>query len=654
MAGFKELFALAGTISVDSSGAIKDIDKATKHAEQSEGKFGAAFKNIAMAAATYLSGTAIWNFGKSMVQAAADVQAETAQFEAAFTGVEGKAKDAFGRMEEYSGSLASRLQVVGTKAFSQFKGAGMEATDALANMEDYLKLAADGAAYYDLSLEETDELLRSFIRGNTEAGDRLGLFTSETQRNEAAMEKYGKKFLDLNEAQKQLLMLDISKGIYEASGATGQAARESEGYANVVGNLKEQWRQFLAQVGTPVLQALIPILQSIGDVLQSLAPIFTTVTNFLIQNKDYIVALAAGVAAAAAAYGAYKLVLLAVNTAEKISNGLKVAGVIAKALFTSATLAEAKATSKAALAQKGLNVAMLGSPITWVIVGIVALVAAFVVLWKKCEGFRNFWKKIWAQIKDAANKAWQGIKAVWAKVQPFFMAIWNAIKAGAKVLWAAVKTFFVVAWQGIKLVWNQAKAYFQLIWNTIRGIFKVVKSVLTGDFRGAWEGIKSIFKGVGTFFRTIVQNIVNAFKGIPSKIANMFSGVGAKIKSKITSGLGNIGGGVKKLLGFAGGGVFTGESAIRVAEYPNATTNPEIVTPQNIMRDTFAETLDNYALKINGGGDNSRVVALLEEYLPVIAHLKVVLSTGELVGALTDKMDKALGEKSDKKARGRA
>lgn len=653
MAGFKEIFALAGTISVDSSGAIKNIDKATKHAEQSESKFGSAFKNIALAAATYLTGTAIWNFGKAMVQAAADVQAETAQFEAAFTGVESKAKDAFGRMEEYSGSLASRLQVVGTKAFSQFKGAGMEATDALANMEDYLKLAADGAAYYDLSLEETDELLRSFIRGNTEAGDRLGLFTSETQRNEAAMEKYGKKFLDLNEAQKQLLMLDISKGIYEASGATGQAARESEGYANVVGNLKEQWRQFLAQVGTPVLQAVIPILQSIGEVLQSLAPIFTTVTNFLVKNKDYIVALAAGLATAAAAYGAYKLVLVAVNTAEKIGNALKVAAILTKALFTSATLAEAAATSKAALAQKGLNVAMLGSPITWIVAGITLVVGALVLLYKKSDTFRAFVNKLFANIKKWATDCWNSIKKVWAAVKPYFVAIWNSIKSSAQILWTVVKTYFSVAWSGIKLIWNNAKAYFQLVWNTIRGIFSVVKSVLTGDFRGAWNGIKSIFSGVGAFFRQVVSNTVNAFKGIGTKIANTFKGVGTKIKNNITSGLGKIGGGVKKLLGFANGGVFTGESAIRVAEYPNATTNPEIVTPQNIMRDTFAETLDNYALKVNGGGDNSRVVELLEEYLPVIAHLKVMLNTGELVGALTDRMDKALGERSDRKARGR-
>lgn len=653
MAGFKEIFALAGTISVDSSGAIKNIDKATKHAEQSESKFGSAFKNIATMAAAYLSGTAIWNFGKSMVQAAADVQAETAQFDAAFQDLSGSAKEAFGRLEESTGTLATRLQVSGTKAFSQFKGAGMDATDALANMEEYLNLAADGAAYYDMSLEETDELLRSFIRGNTEAGDRLGLFTSEAQRNEKAMEMYGKKFLDLNEAQKQLLMLDVAKGIYDASGATGQAARESEGYANVVGNLKEQWRQFLAQVGAPVLQAVIPILQGIGGALQSLAPIFTTVTNFLVKNKEYIVALAIGISTAAAAYGAYKAVLFAVNTAEKIGNALKVAGVVAKALFTSATLAEAKATASATLAQKGLNTAMLGSPITWIVAGITLVVTALVLLYKKSDTFRAFVDKLFANIKKWATDCWNSIKKVWAQVKPYFTAIWNAIKSSAQILWTVVKTYFSVAWQGIKLIWNNAKAYFQMIWNTIRGIFAVVKGVLTGDFRGAWNGIKSIFSGVGAFFRNIVQNIVNAFRNIGAKIANMFTGVGAKIKSKITSGLGKIGGGFKKLLGFANGGVFTGESAIRVAEYPNATTNPEIVTPQNIMRDTFAETLDNYALKVNGGGDNSRVVALLEEYLPVLAQMKVVLSTGELVGALTDRMDKALGERSDRKARGR-
>lgn len=649
----KDLFALAGTITVDSSGAIKNIDNATKHAQDSESKFEKSFRTIKNLAITYLSGTAIWNFGKSMVEAAANVQAETAQFDAAFKDLSGSASEAFARLEESTGTLATRLQVTGTKAFSQFKGAGLDSAESLETMERYLKLATDGAAYYDLTLEETDELLRSFIRGNTEAGDRLGLFTSETQRNTAAQEKYGKKFIELTEAQKQLLMLDISEKIYKDSGAIGQASRESDSYANVVGNLKEQWRQFLAQAGAPILQALIPILQSLGSVLQSLAPIFTTLTNFLVQNKELIGAIAIGLAAAAAAYGAYKLVLMAVNTYEKISNALKVAGALYSAAKTSATLAEAKATATATLAQKGLNMAMLGSPITWIILGITALVAAFVLLWKKCEGFRNFWKNVWDNIKNVAKTAWENIKKVWTAVKPFFDAIWKGIKAGAQMVWNALKVGFQVAWAAIKAVWNTAKSFFQMIWNTIKNIFSVVKNVLTGNFKGAWEGIKNIFKGVGTFFKNIVSNIVNAFKGIGKKIWDNFTGVFSRIWDGIKSIGSNIWGGVKSLFGAADGLVATRETAIRIAEYPNATTNPEIVTPQNIMADTFAETLDNYAFKTGGSGDNSRVISLLEEYLPALAQMKMVLSTGEIVGALTPRIDKALGDRSDKKLRGR-
>lgn len=621
----KDLFALAGTITVDNSGAIKNIDKATDHAKQSESKFERSFQTIKNLAVTYLSTTAIFNFGKSMVEAAANVQAETAQFDAAFKDLSGSASEAFARLEESTGTLATRLQVTGTKAFSQFTGSGMESTEALKQMESYLSLATDGAAYYDMSLEEVDERLRSFLRGNTEAGDAIGLFTSEKQRDQKANEMYGKSFIKLSEDQKQLVMLDITKSIYDASGATGQAAREADGYANVVGNLKEQWRQFLAQIGTPILEAIIPILQSLGGLLEKMSPVLTTITEFvakvftfLSENVWLLEAIGAGLIAIATAYGIWTV-----------------------------------ATNAQAWAQKALNAVMAASPITWIVLGIGLVVAALVTLYNKSDSFRAFWDKTWAKIKDVAQKAWEAIKKVWEVVKPFFTALWNSIKFAAQTAWEIIKTVFVSAWIAVKGAWQNSIAFFQMIWNTIKNIFSVVKSVLTGDFKGAWQGIKNIFSGVGAFFRSVVSNAVNAFKGIGSKIANMFSGVGAKIKEKITSGLGKIGSGVKKLLGFRTGGVFTGESAIRVAEYPNATTNPEIVTPQNIMRGTFEDTLNEYALKLQGGGDNAKVISLLEQIIGLFGQQKVVLSTGELVGAITPRIDKSLGERSDKKARGR-
>ena len=64
-----------------------------------------------------------------------------------------------------------------------------------------------------------------------------------------------------------------------------------------------------------------------------------------------------------------------------------------------------------------LNAAMLANPITWIVAGIMALVAAFVILWNECEGFRNFWINLWDKIKNAVSvfidwckNAWQSIK----------------------------------------------------------------------------------------------------------------------------------------------------------------------------------------------------------------------------------------------------
>lgn len=206
--------------------------------------------------------------GKSTIEASAEVAAENAQFEAAFGALESKANKAFSAIGKDANIIATRLKNVGTKAFAQFKGAGIGAAEALEKMDVYTRLASDAAAYYDISLEDADTRLRSFLRGNTEAGDAIGLFTSETQRNAKAMEMYAKKWTSLTEAQKQLLMLDIASDIYEQSGAIGQAEREGHEWTNVVANLKEVWRQTLAIIGEPIRAAIIPVIEKITTFLQ--------------------------------------------------------------------------------------------------------------------------------------------------------------------------------------------------------------------------------------------------------------------------------------------------------------------------------------------------------------------------------------------------
>lgn len=260
-----DLFTLVAKIGLDS----KEYEQGIKGAKQGFEKLDTwmVAKAQLIADGVKRAFSTIADFAKDAVTAAADVAAEKAQFAATFDGIEEAANGVLASVSNETGILATRLQQVGTKAFSQFKGAGIDAAGALSMMGEYTRIAADAAAYYDISLEDADVRLRSFLRGNTEAGDAIGLFTSESQRNSKAVELYGTKWTNLTEAQKQNLMLNVAKEIYDQSNATGQASREMDGWANVVGNLQRVWKDVLAVVGAPFYESLTPVVQKLSEFL---------------------------------------------------------------------------------------------------------------------------------------------------------------------------------------------------------------------------------------------------------------------------------------------------------------------------------------------------------------------------------------------------
>lgn len=260
-----DLFTLVAKIGLDS----KEYEQGIKGAKQGFEKLDTwmVAKAQLIADGVKRAFSTIADFAKDAVTAAADVAAEKAQFSATFEGIEEAANGVLASVSNDTGILATRLQQVGTKAFSQFKGAGIDAAGALSMMDEYTRIAADAAAYYDISLEDADVRLRSFLRGNTEAGDAIGLFTSESQRNAKAVELYGTKWTNLTEAQKQNLMLNVAQEIYDQSGATGQAAREMDGWVNVVGNLQRVWKDVIAIIGAPFYESLTPVVQKLSNFL---------------------------------------------------------------------------------------------------------------------------------------------------------------------------------------------------------------------------------------------------------------------------------------------------------------------------------------------------------------------------------------------------
>lgn len=218
--------------------------------------------------AAVFSVAAITGFTKKLVQSSAQVQAANSQFEQTFGDLSDSATAAMKKVADESGIVQSRLQGVGTSIFAFAKTTGMDSANALNMMQEALQVTADSAAYYDRSLEDTAESLKSFLKGNYANDAALGLSCTETTRNAAANKLYGQSFKDLSEDQKQLTLLQMVKDANAASGALGQAAREADGLENVVGNLKEAWDQLLGVIGKPVLNGAVAIIKRITEWLQ--------------------------------------------------------------------------------------------------------------------------------------------------------------------------------------------------------------------------------------------------------------------------------------------------------------------------------------------------------------------------------------------------
>lgn len=137
-------------------------------------------------------------------------------------------------------------------------------------------------------------------------------------------------------------------------------------------NMPRTWAQVWDRVQNDALEAFQPVLDKISD---------------LANSEDMTEALDALQGAMQAAAQAAEWLIDTLVWIKTISEPYAdQIGTIALAMLAFKT-----ATMLASIAQGALNAAMAASPITWIILLIVALIATIVLLWDNCEWFRNMW-----------------------------------------------------------------------------------------------------------------------------------------------------------------------------------------------------------------------------------------------------------------------
>lgn len=117
-----------------------------------------------------------------------------------------------------------------------------------------------------------------------------------------------------------------------------------------------------------------------------------------------------------------------------------------------ATLAKAGADRIAAAAQWVFNAAQLASPTTWIILGIIALIAVIVLIATKTKWFSTAWTAAWGWIKKAASNTWDFIKKIPGWIGSAFRGIASAMTAP-----------FRFAFNAIARLWNNTIG--QLSWS---------------------------------------------------------------------------------------------------------------------------------------------------------------------------------------------
>jgi len=316
--------------------------------------------------------------------------------------------------------------------------------------------------------------------------------------------------------------------------ALGMAETMQDNLAGQLTILKSQLEELAISFGEilmPVIREIVTWLQGFIDKLNSMDE----------GTKEMIVKIGLFVAAVGPVLIVIGKVISAVGTILTIVPKVASAFGAVKTAFTA------------------LSAVFAANPIGLVIAAVVALIAIFVTLWNKCDGFREFWINLWQGIKDFFVNIWEGIKSIFSGVidfiknnwQSLFLFLVNPVAGFFKLLWdncEGFREFWLNLWDGIKDIcskaWEGIKSFTSTAWEAIKngissaweGIKSGVSSAasaVTGFVKDGWSKIKesttetwnNVKQGISTAWENIKSGTSTALSNLKSNVSEAWSNI---------------------------------------------------------------------------------------------------------------------------------
>lgn len=265
-----------------------------------------------------------------------------------------------------------------------------------------------------------------------------------------------------------------------------------------------------------------------------------------------------------------------------ISNFIKVGTGIVQVASGTKTAAEAfevlsKSSKLATIAQWAFNSAILANPITWIVVGIAAVVAALAIFFTQTKTGRAMWasfvswlKGLWQGIVIVARTIWNGLvtvfktvynlsMAVWRPIVSFFRVLWQGIVIVTRTVWNVMRAYISTVFKNIQTVirtgmtiirtifnagWRILTTVVSTVWkmittivsgaiNAVAGIIRAITAAIRGNWSGAWNAIKGIVQTVWDTIKSVVQTGINAVQSIVTTVMNAVKGVFSSVWNAI-------------------------------------------------------------------------------------------------------------------------
>ena len=489
------------------------------------------------------------------------------------------------------------------------KSMGMTTEEANKLIPQMVQLAADGAAFANVPIDEAMAAISSAAMGNYEALGKLNIEMSDALINNSSYaQELGKTTQEMTTAEKAQAIYNtmLERGTH----LTGFAASESESFSTQLALTKTKVSEAAGALGEQLLPLFTPLVEGIGNMADKLkegveyfSKAYEETGNFaqalaetadfmglpwlgdfitkIQEMKDYIAQIpeklreweqpltvaAIMVGTLAAAFGAY---WLAQNLA-LVSTAIGVAGLTAWN-----TVAGIGAGITTAF---GAAVAFLTSPITLVIAAIGALIAIGYSLYKNWDEISAHLKQTWESIKTVAISVWNGIK-------DFFSNLWNSIKEIATNVWNSIKDFFSNLWSGIK--------------SAAMSAWEAIKTGITNAWNGTINWVKDAANGMLNFFKNLPGEMLSIGKNIIDGLLNGLKNAWGAVVGWISEKANWIKDKFKSILGihspsreFMKIGMYVDEGLVKGLEDGEVDVNTQITGMAEGLKSGFNSSFEN-------------------------------------------------------------